>query len=198
MNHVDEAAERTTIEQQTRAEIQRNHLAPLGQTDLPAFLDKRRVEYQLPNELFVHQACGNRVLFYPMGIEGDKKFEGTSIIMPDFADTRDKKMTPKGLLVSAGIEAMDYMVDQGIELGDIIWHDAPSPTRVHCCWILRRQFVLYEVPIESIVADMDLRHRIMHGWVEFVREQRYDRNGNTYLAHVAKRTDKYGLEQNDE
>lgn len=55
----------------------------------------------------------------------DTTFKGTSIIMPTPA--KGTFGASRGLLISAGLKALDELYSHGIELGHIVWYQRLSP-----------------------------------------------------------------------
>ncbi len=53
--------------------------------------------------------------------------EGGVVLKPENVRARDEKVSPRGLLVAAGIEAMDYLRSNCIALGHIVWTARFSP-----------------------------------------------------------------------
>lgn len=53
--------------------------------------------------------------------------EDGMIVKPDAVRSRDKNISPRGLLVAAGVQAMDYLRSNCIALGHIVWTARFSP-----------------------------------------------------------------------
>lgn len=112
-------------------DVKENHMSPAGALGLPELLDKRRLRYGIPDEAFQEQAIYDRIFVW--GIEEKhqegKTFGGTSIIMPETSQKRLKHESTRGVLISAGLKALDSLRSHGVALGHIVgvvrlhpWH----------------------------------------------------------------------------
>lgn len=78
------------------------------------------------------QPCFDRVFVWPVsdrghGKDGEKeeKYKGTNLIMPPMA--KGFYGASRGLLIAAGMLALDQLYSHGIELGHIVWYQRLSP-----------------------------------------------------------------------
>lgn len=112
-------------------DVQDNHMSPPGALGLPELLDKRRLRYGIPDEAFQEQAIFDRIFVW--GIEErhqeGKTFGGTRIIKPESTQKRIKHESTRGVLISAGLKALDSLHSHGVALGHIVgvvrlhpWH----------------------------------------------------------------------------
>lgn len=103
-------------------DIADNHLSPVGALGLPAKLDERRIRYGIPDEAFLAKPAFDRVFVYQIEArhQEGKTYGGTSIIMPETAQKREVQESCRGVLVSAGLKALDNLKSNGIEVGDVV------------------------------------------------------------------------------
>ena len=97
---------------------------------MPPLLRKRIEEYKIP--MAPGQATFDNVLVYMLPDDkvcGEKFSKEGVIIKPQNKDSADKERCPRGVVVSAGLGAMDMLMSHGIELGDIVWFAPHVPTR---------------------------------------------------------------------
>lgn len=107
----------------------RKSLKPLGHYNIPEILDKRRIEYLIPNGAFESYPGFDKCYIWQISLEGarDTYSEGGKILMPDAVKSYKKNTAPRGILVSAGLQAMDSLYSTGFEIGDIVRFKKFSP-----------------------------------------------------------------------
>jgi hypothetical protein len=77
-----------------------------------------------------YQPAFDRVVVYKLPDDmsaRDTYSKSGVIVKPDNVRARDKDVTPRGVLIGAGIGAMDYLRSNAIELGHIVWIVRLSP-----------------------------------------------------------------------
>lgn len=138
------------------------HMSPAGALNLPPLLDARRLEYGLPDELFGSQATFGYVLVYQLPqLEGDT-YGDTSIVMTDRAKDREKFEAPRGIVVSAGLKAMDELRSNGIDIGHIVQFSRNIPYRARMAIINAQERHLIILQAGDIFASEDLaRFRVL-------------------------------------
>lgn len=85
-------------------------------------LDDRLKEFNLPAPPY--EPFGDTVLVYPMPEEKATRetyIPGGVLVKPERTQEREMRASPRGLLVAAGLRAMDYLRGYYIELGHIVW-----------------------------------------------------------------------------
>lgn len=107
----------------------RRSLKPLGHFNIPEILDKRRFEYLIPNGAFESYPGFDKCYIWQISLEGarDTYSEGGKILMPDAVKSYKKNTAPRGILVSAGLQAMDSLYSTGFKIGDIVRFKKFSP-----------------------------------------------------------------------
>jgi hypothetical protein len=103
-------------------------LKPKGFFNIPKLLDDRRLEYAIPNGAFSIYPSFDRVYVYqiPMN-ERETYAEGGKILMPEDQIAYKKNTAPRGILVSAGLKAMDALYSTGYAIGHIVRFKKFSP-----------------------------------------------------------------------
>ncbi len=115
-------AERWELAERIAIDIKENHMAPPGGLGLHPLLDERRLKYGIPDEAFKSGAAFDRVFVWqilPHHEEG-KTYAGSSILLPETARKRQLQESFRGVLVSAGLKAMDTLKSNGIQIGAIV------------------------------------------------------------------------------
>lgn len=103
-------------------------LKPSGFYNIPELLDKRRLEYLIPNGAFESQPAFDKVYIWQLStVEGNTYAKGGQIIMPDQIIAAKRHTAPRGVIVSAGLKAMDALYSTGIEIGHIVRFKKMAP-----------------------------------------------------------------------
>jgi len=119
-----EIAERRTRMIQAR-------MSAKGALGLPALLDARRLEYGITDAAFDRQAVFDRVFVWQIAMQKGDKYAGSSIHMPESVQQKEKNKAPQGIIVSAGLKALDQLRSHGVDLGHrvLFAHTAPYHIR---------------------------------------------------------------------
>lgn len=140
----------------------REHISPAGALGLPELLDHRRLEYGIPDECFGAQASFGYVLVHQISQVESETYGDTSIIMPDTVKDREQKEAPRGIIVSAGLQAMDQLRSNGVDLGHIVMFSRNIPYRARMAIIDARHHHLIVLQAGDVFASEDLaRQRIL-------------------------------------
>jgi hypothetical protein len=95
-----------------------------------SLLDKRIAEHSIPP--WPGEATFARIIVYriPDKAASRKTFvDGGSIVMPDTVHSNNEFRSPRGIIVSAGLQAMDILRGNGMQLGEMIWMSSHTPWR---------------------------------------------------------------------
>jgi len=85
-------------------------------------LEKRLKEYNIP--AWPYQPVFDRIVVYRIPedkAKSDKFSEDGILVKPEVVKDREEKSSPRGLVVAAGLTAMDQLKGHGIGLGDLVW-----------------------------------------------------------------------------
>ena len=135
-------------------------------TDL---LKQRIKQFKIPQGALDGQAVFLRVHVWQIAdgdngeSEDEKFFKGTNILKPQAVQSNDRARAPRGVLISAGLEAMDFLVSNGMQLGDIVWFTRVSPWRrpVDGDGVKTTEIVILYA--SDIIASETLAERIRNG-----------------------------------
>lgn len=95
-----------------------------------SLLERRVCEYQIPP--WPGEATFARILVYRIPDKAAKRetfVEGGSIVMPETVHANEEFRSPRGVIVSAGLQAMDVLRGNGMQLGELIWMSSYTPWR---------------------------------------------------------------------
>jgi hypothetical protein len=127
------------------------HVAPKGALGLPALLDERRIEYGIVDAAFSSEAVFDRIYVWQVDRQEGDTYEGTSILRPDSAKDRHRTEAAYGIIVSAGMAALDHLRSNGIDLGHLVKFIRSSPWRMYIGNVAG-----IEVPPLMVMRDGDL------------------------------------------
>lgn len=117
-----------------RTALIKEHMSPPGALGLPEALEAQRLKYGITDAFFRVQASFDRIFVFPIDAEDGDKAEKTTggIYKPNTTKLRDKQEGNRGVLISAGLTAMDRLMSHGIEIGDIVITNKNVPFARRC------------------------------------------------------------------
>lgn len=96
-------------------------LAPRGTFNIPRLLDERRFEYGIPNGCFEHFPLFDKVYIWQLNMTERRTYtEGGKIVKPDARIAHDRATAARGIIVSAGLAALDSLRSAGADIGHIL------------------------------------------------------------------------------
>jgi len=122
----EERAEQKVKEEEERSAARRSAVSPLGALRLPLLLDKKRVEYEIPDELFSYQAATDRIFIFQIE---DTQLKGTTLALPETTQHLSRVLSPRGIIISAGFSALDSLRSNGIDVGHTVIFNQMTPYR---------------------------------------------------------------------
>jgi hypothetical protein len=158
------------------------HMSPPGALDLPPKLEESRLKYGIPDSVFNVEALFDRIFVFQLPRVFGDVIEGTSLIKPEGVRQREEEGTPRGVVVSAGLKALDNLRSNGVEPGDVVNFIRLSPWKLTLqeiagveinVLILRDGDLIAseELPVRRkrgflttvcVTTDAGLEHRIAH------------------------------------
>lgn len=130
---------------------------------LPAKLEARRKEYGIPVGAFGMQAMFDRVLIWQISDHQGDTFKGTSIVMSERSKARTREEAPRGVIVSAGLRALDFLRTNGSDIGNIVRFVRLSPWRMPVDFVDAKEVHLMVIRAGDIIADEDI-DRASYEW----------------------------------
>lgn len=139
------------------AEKLKASLAPRGTFNIPMLLDERRFEYAIPNGCFAQFPVFDKVYVWQIPTHERKTYskEG-SILKPDAVISYDRNTAPRGIIVSAGLQALDSLRSTGIDIGHIIRFKKFSPFIQPIDDVEGRELTVMVIRDGDIVSSEDL------------------------------------------
>lgn len=154
----------------------RAKISPPGSLGLPPLLDIRRIQLRIVDSYFQRRALYDRILIFQIAPEFARKktFGDTSIVMPEDTADRHTKDTPRGVVISAGLRALDAMRANGVDLGHVVQFARMSPYRIIVDVVNAKEQAAIVARVGDLIASEDLAQSIREGLtrVEYNEETR--------------------------
>lgn len=164
-------------------ELRKNVIAEPGAFGLPPLLERRRLEYLIPNGAFAQRALYDRMLVWQIPYYREK-YGDTSIIMSDTGKSRLKNEAPRGIVITAGLQALDVLHDHGSGLGNVVKFIRLAPWRLPVDMIGGVEHELLILRVGDLIADEDLELKLRGREYAVRAERRTDKEGRPLTAHV--------------
>jgi len=122
---VDDAGLKFSVDEAYQEE-RRQHVSPRGELWLPPYadqarLEKRRLEYSIPDQTFYAQPFADRIWVHQLPSTHRGTFvPGGKLVMTDEAREYSDHYATRGVLVGAGLTAAETLASHGIFVGHII------------------------------------------------------------------------------
>lgn len=164
------------------------HISPPGALGLPPLLDERRVAMKLPDELFQRAAVFDRIMVYQYHSEdsdSETYLPGGRIIMTEQQRSKRRNETPCGLLVSAGLSALDNVRSNGMDLGHEVTFIEQAPYRMKCLELGGRySWSLLVLRDGDLITSKELQTALKDGKCRVEYREVENRDGVRVRQHV--------------
>lgn len=161
---------------QRRSQEIQKRMAPPGSLGLPPLLEKRRIQYGLIDAFFERQMIYDRILLYQIdqfGTVDGRVSEDSPIIAPDIVQARNKNEASRGILVNAGLGALDALTSNGCELGDIVEFVRLTPWSIKLDYFAGQTEWGVVMRAGDLVNSMDLAGRLKRGECKVVWDEEH-------------------------
>lgn len=130
---------------------------PAGHYNLPALLEERRIQYLIPNGAFEQFPAFDKVYVWQATTKERETYSaGGSIYMPESRMAYERNTAPRGIIVSAGLQALDSLRSSGFDLGHMIRFKKFSPFVQPIDEIDGHELTVMVIRDGDIVASEDL------------------------------------------
>lgn len=166
----------------------KKHFSPPGTLGLTKLLDEKRCRYGIPDTAWTTQPAFDQVLVWQIPVDDGKTYGGGLIQKTETALKRELQEAPRGVLVSAGLTALDQLRSHGIDIGHTIDFYQIAPLRKRLPTIAGKEPTLvmiqarYVFGSEELASNLKSRKcRVIARDTEGVQEHYYcDENGKTW------------------
>jgi hypothetical protein len=111
-----------------RTKLIKERMSPPGALHLPEKLEAARLKHGIPDGFFRVAAGFDRIFVFPIDpFDADEKMPGSSLYRPELTKQKDLQEGYRGVLISAGLTAMDRLMSHGYELGDVVMTNKNVP-----------------------------------------------------------------------
>ena len=142
----------------------RGRMSPRGGIPgLHPVLDERRFIYGIPDGAFRVQAAFNVCLVWQVGRYESDKIGDTGLYMAQTTKKRIDEETPRGILVSAGMEALDCLRSNGIDIGHMVSMLRLAPWRMPCDMVAGVEYNIMILRAGDITGSEDLSAALRAG-----------------------------------
>lgn len=144
-------------------------MSPLGTLGLPGLLDKRRWEHGIPDSAFDVQPSFESVYIFQVPLHDGETFSKDSrVLKPESSATREAKESPRGIIVGAGLTAMDELKSHGMDLGHLVTIIKLAPYRVYCSIHSGKWDYLLDLRAGDIHGSVDTATLLREGKIKLV------------------------------
>lgn len=171
---------------------------PGGIPNISALLEARRLKYGIPDGAFKTWPSFDVCFVQQISrFEGETYGNGNLIVMTDTTKQRVNEETPRGVLVSAGLNALDCLRSNGIEPGHIVSFMRLAPWRMPIENLDGKDFHMMILRVGDITGSEDLSAALARGecritWDEQSKQHLYlDAEGRRWTPTLPFLPDDY-------
>lgn len=153
-----------------RTELLKTRMSAPEALRLPPLLERRRQQYGIPDGVFKVEASFDRVIVFPIDMFDGEQAEKTTggLYKPTSTKQRELQEGHRGVLISAGLTALDRLASHGYELGHVVHTNKNVPFARRC-----EQFEAFEVFYLAmrdgdLLGSEDLREQLRTGEAKIV------------------------------
>lgn len=143
----------------------KKHMSPPGALKLSPLLEARRLQFGLTDGAFTKTAMlYDKVAIWQISEHQDETFiKGGIIVKSDWSDDRITRETPRGILVGAGLRALDILTSNGVALGHIVYFISSAPWRLELEVIAGARPRVLVMNAGDILSSEDLAQDLQKG-----------------------------------
>lgn len=148
------------------------HMSPPGALGLPPLLEERRLQYGIPDGAFRAQCAFERIYVWQLDdVQSETYFENGKIVRPDSVQQRDRRTCPRGIVVGAGLSALDVLYSHGMDLGHIVHFIRMAPFQRAIDTVLGHTLYVVVMNVGDITASEDTCREIREGEMRITRTE---------------------------
>jgi hypothetical protein len=167
------------------AKILQSRMSPPGTFKIPPLLELRRQQHLIPDGAFKRTPVWDWCFVYQIArddISDGQTYGDTKIVMS--ANTRDykKRESPRGVLVAAGLQALDTLSSHGIQVGDVVTMIRNAPWAIEVDFVGSQSLYVYCLRDADLVSGEDLQKRLNDGVLRLERVVE-EKDGQKFTRH---------------
>lgn len=129
---------RDAHERAQQREIEAN-FSPPGTLGLSPLLDAKRIKHGIPDSAWNSQAVFNKLLVWQIPVDDAETYGGGLIQKTDAQRKKELSEAPRGVIVSAGLQALDELRSHGVDVGHTVYFTHLAPFRKRLPSILGKE-----------------------------------------------------------
>jgi hypothetical protein len=160
--------------------------AKKGTLGLPALLDRRRLEHGIPNGAFKAHSLFDWILVWQIAQfdSVDGTYGDTRIILTEKGQAMTREEAPRGIIISAGLAALDNLRSNGVDLGHIVRFIRNAPMRIPVEMIGGRMLYGIKLKDGDVTDSEDLQEALAKGECKVELRSFTQPNGEVKEKHV--------------
>ena len=144
--------------------IETKLVSPLGAIHgIPPLLDARRVQWKIPDGAFQVAPLYDRIYVYQIPMYIKKK---GAIFMSEVKEKAELRTGSRGILVAAGMKALDAIRSNGCDLGHIVRTNHVNPWRMPIDFAEGKEYDLLVMEAGYLTGSEDLADMLRSGAVK--------------------------------
>lgn len=172
-------AERTRVEKEVEERAERETQERLN---LPLLLEQRRRAFKIPEAAFLQTAMFDHILVWQVADFGDTYGDGGLIVKPPTVRDSEREEAPRGVLITAGLHALDTLWGHGLEVGNLVNFAAVAPFRLYLDDTYKTSLVVLRDG--DLLASEDVRKLLRDGVLQVRHELVDDGKGGKKRQHA--------------
>ncbi len=169
----------TSLKEEAEA---RKHFALPGTLGLPKLLDAKRVKHGIPDSAFKQHPMFNQVLIWQIRLEESDTYGGGIIQKTEAVKKRELTEAPRGVIVGAGLTALDQLRSHGADIGHTVFFTNLAPFRLRLPMISGKEWVLVIVQAEYIFASEELAQNLTNRTCRIVSKETSEGGNEHYFC----------------
>lgn len=171
-------------ETEKKADQIRQTQAKPGALGLPELLDKRRIQYGIPDGVFKEHCLFDRIFVYQIRLRQSKMAgDDSRIALSSIGLRRELESAPYGIIVSAGLPALDKLRSNGVDLGHIVGFIREAPWRKPVEVIDGVEFSILLLRVGDLTGSVDLASMVRYGTCKLHVREIENSDGITTKEH---------------
>lgn len=153
-----------------RTELLKTRMSAPEVLKLPPLLEAKRQQYGIPDGVFKVQASFDRCIIFPIdAFDGERAKKTTGgIWKPTATQLKDQQEGHRGVLISAGLAALDRLLSHGYELGHTVHTNKNVPFARRCEEFEAFSVFYLAMRDGDLLGSEDLREELLAGTARIV------------------------------